>query len=198
MSDNRLKRTGKTVKREARKSPGIDALKSLVNSYTFQKIEERVENGEQAVWGGGSWESPLIYAAGVIPVGIAELWRSETDEAEAVGENELQIPPEFCSMIKVMGGRLKLRKDKNIKKILFFGGTCEPISSVLELTIKEGYDLHCIENVTSFKEEDKRDDVIKFLANELNKVSIWLTGKDTDEERLKEEIVKKNIILNKI
>ena len=85
MSDNILKRTGKTVQREARKSPGIDSLKTLVNSYTFQKIEERVEKGEQAVWGGGSWESPLIYAAGVIPVGIAELWRSKTDEAEAVG-----------------------------------------------------------------------------------------------------------------
>lgn len=181
-----------------KKVSGVEELKELSLSYSFKKIEERVEKGEQAIWGGGSWEAPLIYAAGVIPINIAELWRDESEEAESVGENEFQIPPEFCSMIKVIIGRLKLRESRNINKILYFGGTCEPISSVMDLTKKEGYETYCIENVTAFKAEDKRDEVIKFLANELNKVSIWLTGNDTNEDLLKLEIKKRNLVLKKV
>ena len=174
------------------------ALEELTQSYSFQKIEQLVEEGASAIWGGMSWEAPLLYACDTIPIGIGELWREESHEAEAIGENHFQVPAEYCSMIKAMIGRLHLRKNEKIKRILYFGSTCEPISNVLELAKGDGYETYCIENVTSFKEEDKRPEVVKFLADELQKVAIWLTGKPVDEERLKFEIKRKNLISRKI
>jgi benzoyl-CoA reductase/2-hydroxyglutaryl-CoA dehydratase subunit BcrC/BadD/HgdB len=119
--------------------------------------------------------------------------------AEAVAESYFQIPAEFCSMIKAIAGRLHLRIPDPIRKIIYFGSVCEPIASVLELTKTDGYDVFCIENVTSFKTEGKRPEVVKFLAQELLRVWSWLTdGKPLDEEKLREEIRRKNTISRKI
>jgi benzoyl-CoA reductase/2-hydroxyglutaryl-CoA dehydratase subunit BcrC/BadD/HgdB len=145
-----------------------------------------------------SWEAPLLYACDTIPVSIAELWRDDSREAETVGENHFQVPAEYCSMIKAMIGRLHLRKHEKIKRVLYFGSTCEPISNVLELAKSDGYETWCIENVTVFKPEDKRPEVVSFLADELQRVAVWLTGKPVDEERLKAEIRRKNLISRKI
>jgi benzoyl-CoA reductase/2-hydroxyglutaryl-CoA dehydratase subunit BcrC/BadD/HgdB len=179
-------------------SPGITALEALSKTYSFETIERLVDEGKSAVWGGTSWEAPLLYACDTIPVGIGELWRNESREAEEVAENHFQIPAEFCSMIKAMIGRLHLRRDEKIKRILYFGSTCEPISNVLELAKSDGYELHCIENITAFTEEDKRPDVISFFVDELQKVALLLTGKPIDEERLWVEIRRKNLISAKV
>jgi benzoyl-CoA reductase/2-hydroxyglutaryl-CoA dehydratase subunit BcrC/BadD/HgdB len=179
-------------------SPGITALEALSKTYSFETIERLVDEGKSAVWGGTSWEAPLLYACDTIPVGIGELWRNESREAEEVAENHFQIPAEFCSMIKAMIGRLHLRRDEKIKRVLYFGSTCEPISNVLELAKSDGYELHCIENITAFTEEDKRPDVISFFVDELQKVALWLTGKQIDEERLRVEIRRKNLISAKV
>ncbi len=186
------------VGRSFRYSPGILALQKLVENFSFYEIEERAKAGLKAIWGGSSWEAPLISTCGVTPINIAELWHEESKEAEAVGENELQIPPEFCSMIKVLSGRLKLREKSMINKILYFGSTCEPISTAFDLALQEGYDVHCRQAVTSFSNEEKRPEIVSFLAKELDKVAIWLTGKSVDEEKLKAEIHRKNTILRKI
>lgn len=179
-------------------SEAVAALENLAQSYSFRKIEKLVDEGASAIWGGMSWEAPLLYACDTIPVSIAELWREGSREAEAVGEDYFQVPAEYCSMIKAMIGRLHLRKDEKIKRILYFGSTCEPISNVLELAKTDGYETYCIENVTAFKAEDKRPEVVSFLADELQKVALWLTGKPVDEERLKTEIKRKNLISRKI
>jgi benzoyl-CoA reductase/2-hydroxyglutaryl-CoA dehydratase subunit BcrC/BadD/HgdB len=102
-----------------------------------------------------------------------------------VAENHYQIPGEFCSMIKAMIGRLHLRKDNKIKRILYFGSTCEPISMVLDHARHDGYDVHCIDAATAFKVGERRTELVAFLVNELQKVSLWLTGKRVDEDRLR-------------
>src|SRR5450631_2483142 len=98
-------------------SAGVAALAALAKGYNFHEIERQVrEEGKQAVWGGASWEAPLVRACGVIPVGINELWREDSLHAESLAEDFHQIPAEFCSMIKAMVGRLHLKKDGPIKR----------------------------------------------------------------------------------
>ena len=44
------------------KSKSIPALAELAKNYTFKEIEQQVRAGKSAVWGGASWEAPLIRA----------------------------------------------------------------------------------------------------------------------------------------
>ncbi|MDF2921952.1 MAG: 2-hydroxyglutaryl-CoA dehydratase, D-component [Paenibacillaceae bacterium] len=174
-------------------------IKELVKTYNLSYIEKLVAQGQKAIWGGLSWEAPLIYACDTIPVGISELWRDESRAAESVAENYFQIPPEFCSMIKAMIGRLHLRAPDPINKVIYFGSVCEPIASVYELAKSDNYDVFCIENVTAFKTEDKRPEVVSFLVKELERVALWLNdGKPLDEEKLWAEIKRKNLVSQKI
>ncbi|MBE2213902.1 MAG: 2-hydroxyacyl-CoA dehydratase [Opitutaceae bacterium] len=181
------------------RSPALELLAQLAGEYTLPHILRRVAGGQRAVWGGGSWEAPLLYAAGVLPVGINELWREQSREAEAVGENEFQIPAEYCSMIKAVLGRLRLIKDQPIKRIIHFGGACEPISIALELTRGDGYELFCIEGVTAFKQDERQLAVMtQLLVAELERLALWLTGAAVDEDRLRHEIERKNRISKKL
>ena len=179
-------------------SPGLRALKNLVASFVFDEIEKRAEAGLNAVWGGSTWEAPLIYACDTVPIAMAELWRESSREAESVGEKELQIPAEYCSMIKVVAGRLHLRGSKHINRIIHFGGGCEPMGLAIEMMRREGYDVHCIEGVHAFHAEDKRPEVIRILVHEFQRIANWLTGKPVDEDRLREELRKKNELLGKL
>ena len=179
-------------------SPGQTALQNLVASFSFDQIERRAEAGLQAVWGGSTWEAPLIYSCDTVPIAMAELWRERSREAEAVGESELQIPSEFCSMVKVVAGRLHLRTAKTIRRILHFGGGCEPIGMVLEMMRRKGYDVLTIEGVHAFRAEDKRPEVLRILSEEFERIAQWLTGKPVDQDRLSEELRKKNRLLGKL
>jgi len=177
----------------------IEELQALKESFNLTAIEKQIGNGKKAIWGGLSWEAPLIYACDIIPVGIAELWRNDSYAAESVAESYFQIPGEFCSMIKAMSGRLHLRAPDPINKIIYFGSTCEPISAVFELAKKDNYDVFCIENVTAFRTEDKRPEVISFLVKELERASLWLNdGKAVDEEKIWFQIKRKNLVSQKI
>ena len=180
------------------KSVGIPALAELAKSYTFKEIERQVADGKSAIWGGASWEAPLIRACDTIPIGINELWREDSLHAEAVSENHHQVPGEFCSLIKAMVGRLHLKKNDPINRILVFGSTCEPIGMSLEHARRDGYDIFTIDAVTAFKPEERRDDLVNFLVKELEKVAIWLTGKPVDEEKVRAEIRLKNLVSKKI
>ena len=180
------------------KSQAIPALAELAKSYTFKEIERLVAQGKSAIWGGASWEAPLIRACDTIPVGINELWREDSLRAEAVSENHFQIPGEFCSMIKAMVGRLHLKKNDPIKRILVFGSTCEPIGISLEHARRDGYDVFTIDAATAFKPEERRDELVRFLVKELDKLAIWLTGKPADEQKVLAEIKLKNRVSQKI
>jgi benzoyl-CoA reductase/2-hydroxyglutaryl-CoA dehydratase subunit BcrC/BadD/HgdB len=157
-----------------------------------------VKSGRSAVWGGASWEAPLVRACDTIPVGINELWREDSLRAEAVSENYHQIPAEFCSMIKAMIGRLHLKTNDPIKRILVFGSTCEPISIALERARRDGYDIFTIDAATAFKPEERREALVQFLVGELQKVAVWLTGKPADEEKVRAEIQLRNRVSRKI
>jgi benzoyl-CoA reductase/2-hydroxyglutaryl-CoA dehydratase subunit BcrC/BadD/HgdB len=179
--------------------PSVAKLLGLWTSYTFHDVEKAVENGKTAIWGGTSWELPLIYACDTIPVGIGELWREDSFATEATAEGHFQIPSESCSRIKTIIGRLHLRKNtEKINRILAFNAVCEPISIVLEMARQEGYDVHLIEAVSTFKEKDKNPEIVRFVTAELQKVAVWLTGKPVDEEKLSFEIRRKNEISAKV
>lgn len=180
-------------------SPALKALGELAATYTFRDVERAVAEGKAAIWGGTTWELPLIYACDVIPISIMELWREESHATEAVAESYFQVPAEFCSMIKTIIGRLHLRKNNEpIHRLLAFSSVCEPINVVMELAKQDGYDVHYIDAVTAFKPEDKRPDVVRFLVDQLQKVAYWLTGKPADEERVGEEIRRKNHLSAKV
>lgn len=184
--------------RSGANSEAVKTLSQLQKSYSLEKIEGWAREGRKVIWGGNSWEAPLIRACDTTPVGFAELWKEDSLHAEAVAESHYQIPGEFCSMIKAMIGRLHLRKDSAIKRILFFGSTCEPISMVLDHAKHDGYDVHCIDAATAFKQGERRTELVAFLINELQKVSLWLTGKRVDEDRLSEELRFKNKMVRKV
>jgi benzoyl-CoA reductase/2-hydroxyglutaryl-CoA dehydratase subunit BcrC/BadD/HgdB len=179
-------------------SEAVKKLGELQKSYSLKQLERWAAEGRSVIWGGNSWEAPLIRACDTVPVGFAELWKHDSIRAETVAENHYQIPGEFCSMIKAMIGRLHLRKDNTIKRILYFGSTCEPISMVLDHARHDGYDVHCIDAATAFKVGERRDELVAFLVNELQKVSLWLTGKRVDEARLAAELKFKNRIMHKV
>jgi benzoyl-CoA reductase/2-hydroxyglutaryl-CoA dehydratase subunit BcrC/BadD/HgdB len=179
-------------------SEAVKKLGELQKAYSLEQIERWAAEGRSVIWGGNSWETPLIRACDTIPVGFAELWKHDSLRAQAVAENHHQIPGEFCSMIKAMIGRLHLRKDNAIKRILYFGSTCEPISMVLDHAGHDGYDVHCIDAATAFKVGERRVELVAFLVNELQKVSLWLTGKRVDEARLAAELKFKNRIMHKV
>jgi benzoyl-CoA reductase/2-hydroxyglutaryl-CoA dehydratase subunit BcrC/BadD/HgdB len=179
-------------------SEAIKKLGELQKGYTLEQIEQWAGEGRSVIWGGNSWEAPLIRACDTIPVGFAELWKTDSVHAETVAENHFQIPGEFCSMIKAMIGRLHLRKDNKIKRILYFGSTCEPISMVLDHAHHDGFDVHCIDAATAFKVGERRTELVAFLVNELQKVSVWLTGKRVDEDRLAAELKFKNKIMHQV
>lgn len=141
----------------------------------------------------------MLYACDILPITINELWREGSHEAESIGEARFHIPAEYCSMIKVVLGRLRLLKDQPVKRIIHFGGACEPISIAIELTRKDGYEVFCIEGVTSFTDNAKRNaGMTALLTAELDRLARWLTGKSVDEKRLRAEIVRKNRITKKV
>ena len=173
-------------------SEGLQALAALARSHTVAEIEQLVSQGKSAIWGGNSWEAPLIRSCDTIPIGIHELWREDSLHAEAVAENYHQIPSEFCSMIKAIAGRLHLRRNNAIKRVLYFGSTCEPISMVFEFAQNDGYELFCIDAATAFKASECREELVKYLVHELERVAIWLTGKPVDLDRVREELKLRN------
>jgi benzoyl-CoA reductase/2-hydroxyglutaryl-CoA dehydratase subunit BcrC/BadD/HgdB len=175
-----------------------ERLDALRKSYTLAAAQQAVAEGESVVWGGTFWESPLLHACDTQTVNLAELWREDSYKSEAIAESHFQIPSEFCSMIKTIIGRLRTLKDNNIKRILYFGSICEPIAMVLEHARRDAYELHIIETVTSFNPGDKRPEMVLFLVKELQKVSVWLTGKPADEDRVRAEIRRKNTIARKL
>jgi benzoyl-CoA reductase/2-hydroxyglutaryl-CoA dehydratase subunit BcrC/BadD/HgdB len=179
-------------------SPAHRALQELIQGYSIASVEAKVHAGARAAWGGHAWDLPLVAATGTIPLGFSELWKEGSREAELVAENDLQIPAEYCSMIKAWLGRLHLKPDSPIRRLFYFGSLCEPGNNALELATRDGYELFCIETVTAFRPEDKRPEVVDFLADELRLLAKWLLGVPLDPELLRAEIVLQNRLLGKL
>jgi benzoyl-CoA reductase/2-hydroxyglutaryl-CoA dehydratase subunit BcrC/BadD/HgdB len=176
----------------------LEDLAALAADATLPRLLPRIEAGQPAVWGGSAWEAPLLFASGTVPVPMNELWRDGSREAAELGELEYQVPPEYCSMIKAVLGRLRLMKDSPLKRIVHFGGACEPMSIAIELMRRDGYDVFTIEGVTSFLPQLRRDAaMVALVAEELDRLARWLTGGAPDPARLSEEIRRKNRVARK-
>jgi benzoyl-CoA reductase/2-hydroxyglutaryl-CoA dehydratase subunit BcrC/BadD/HgdB len=184
--------------RRAAKSAGLEALEKIAATYSLENIHKLAESGRQVIWGGRSWESPLIFACDTIPVAHDQLWAVDSRKSEAIAEDHFQIPGEFCSMIKAMIGRLHTDRDRHIKKVLHFASGCEPITAIFDLARRDGYDIHSIDTVSAFRPEEKRPHAITFLVHELQRAAVWLTGKPADEARVAEEIRRKNSVIRKV
>jgi benzoyl-CoA reductase/2-hydroxyglutaryl-CoA dehydratase subunit BcrC/BadD/HgdB len=179
-------------------SEGLKALDAITANYTLAKLYAQADAGHRVIWGGRSWESPLVFACDTIPVAFDQLWASESRKSEAIAEDHFQVPTEFCSMIKAMLGRLHTDRDKKVTRILHFGAGCEPVNAVFELAKRDGYDIHTIDTVSAFRQSEKRDHCIAFLVEELQRASHWLIGKPADEARVAEEIRRKNSVIRKV
>nr|WP_294554572.1 2-hydroxyacyl-CoA dehydratase family protein [uncultured Rhodopila sp.] len=192
------RKTARRRPRTAADTAGLTALQALAESYSYASIQREAAAGKSVLWGGWSWDSPLIYACDTIPLGYDQLWFDDSRKSEAIAEDHFQVPGEFCSMIKAMIGRLHTDRDNNIKRILHFGSGCEPISSVLELAKRDGYDVETLDTVTAFRTAEKRAAGIAFLVSELRRIAFWLTGRQVDEDRVADEIRRKNRLLAKV
>ena len=179
-------------------SEGLNALDAIAKNYSLAKLYAHADAGRQVIWGGRSWEAPLIFACDSIPVAYDQLWAVDSRKSEAIAEDEFQVPSEFCSMIKAMLGRLHTDREKKITRILHFGAGCEPVNAVLEMVRRDGYDVHTIETVSAFRPEEKREQCIAMLVHEEQRIAHWLTGKPADEARVAEEIRRKNRVIRKV
>jgi benzoyl-CoA reductase/2-hydroxyglutaryl-CoA dehydratase subunit BcrC/BadD/HgdB len=174
-------------------------LKKLQQNHNLTNIEKLASDGRKAVWASVNWALPLVHAAGIIPVDVGALWNTHSHESESTGENYFQIPPEFCSMVKVMAGRFHERKPGLINKFLYFAATCQPFADVMDLAKLSGYDVYAIENVTSFKAQDRRSEVLDFLVEELERVTLWLNdGELLPPEKIRAELERRNEVTRKL
>jgi benzoyl-CoA reductase/2-hydroxyglutaryl-CoA dehydratase subunit BcrC/BadD/HgdB len=191
----------KTRRRNGAKRPpshGLAALDALAETYSYDALQRVAAAGKSVIWGGWSWESPLIYACDTTPVSFEHLWYDDSRRSAAIAEDYFQVPGEFCSMIKAMIGRLHTDRNNAVKRILHFGSGCEPMSAVLELAKRDGYDVQTLETVSAFRPEEKRAAGVAMLVSELRRIARWLTGREVDEDRVAREIRRKNRVLAKV
>jgi benzoyl-CoA reductase/2-hydroxyglutaryl-CoA dehydratase subunit BcrC/BadD/HgdB len=181
-------------------SNAIGRLVELSHSYISDA--ERAHNaGANAIWANGFWETPLLYACGVIPVSFAEMGRLSDKDAMEIAENYYQFPVETCSMVKCVVGQWHTRRGSGIRRILGSSGACEPFNLAWEIMKKEGYEVYNID--TTYRapgtKGQRLDDLIEFFKNELHGVVEWLTGsREIDEGRLRTEILRKNRLITKV
>jgi len=180
-------------------SKAVGKLYDLAVSYVYD-AEKVFKGGKNAAWVSGLWEVPLLYACDTIPVAYTELGRLGSNDTITVAEDYFQIPRETCSMVSAILGELYLRKNSSINKMLGLNSACEPYNMAWELIKNEGYDVYRVDTVylPPNVDDDRNDQLVKVLMNELQGVALWLTGKEVDEEKLGFELRRKNDVFRKV
>jgi len=181
------------------------AAKKLVDlsANYIKDAEAAFASGKKnAIWGGGGWEAPLIYSFDTIPIAYGEMGRLSDKDTMLIAEDYYQFPVETCSMVKCVVGQWHLRrKSSSIKRILGSSSACEPYNMAWEIMKNEGYDVYNIDTIyRSPSTNGKRlDELVNFFVEEIYGVAEWLSGSRTiDEDRLREEIQRKNRLLTKV
>jgi len=151
-------------------SPALGALDELGKGFNLQELEDAAKAGKRVVWGMAPGWGPLMRACDAYGFMIRR-WIRETHKAATIAEDYFHVPPEACSVMKVSLGAHRMRAlrpgGEPIKRIMHFGGDCEPEVMAQELMRREGYDVHIIEPLTAWKMDPaRRDDYIKFYAEE--------------------------------
>jgi benzoyl-CoA reductase/2-hydroxyglutaryl-CoA dehydratase subunit BcrC/BadD/HgdB len=181
-------------------SKSIGKLMDLVVNFV-EDAEKAVRNGKNAIWAGGGWEMPLLYASGTIPVAYSEMGRISGKDAIAVAEDHYQVPAETCSMVKATIGEWYLRRNSGIKRIFGNSAGCEPFNLAWELMKKEGYDVYTIDVVYRAPgvQGERYDQLLKYFISEIHDLSEWLTGsRKINDDRLGLEIRRKNYLMRKM
>lgn len=177
-------------------------LIDLSVSYVSDAEEAFRTGRRNAIWSGGGWEAPLIYAFDTIPVAYGELGRLSDKETMELSEDYYQFPVETCSMVKCVVGQLHLRRRTGgISRVLGNSSACEPYNMAWEVMRKEGFDVHNIDVIyRSPNTTGKRLDVlVDFFVEQIHGVAEWLTGsRNIDEASLNREIQRKNRLLVKV
>jgi len=184
-------------------SPATSKLLDLSNSYIADAEEAFYSGRKNAIYAGGGWEAPLVYALDTIPIAYGEMGRLSDHETMSISEDNYQFPVETCSMVKCVVGQWHLRRDKKngIKKILGSSSACEPYNMAWEVMKKEGFDVHNIDVIyRSPSTNGKRlDQLVDFFVDEIYGVVQWLTGSSKfDEDKLRFELQRKNRMLGKV
>jgi len=178
-------------------------LDAMAATYRWDDVEAAARAGTPVVTGMNPWWAPLVRACGGIPANDMARMRNRSHEAVSLAESHFHIPSEFCTVIKSQIGGLGLRMRQPggtaVRKILQFGGACEPSVTVGELARAEGYDLHVVQPLTAFKMEPaRRPEYVAFYEEEARRVARWLCGHDVDEDRLGDLVRKKNDVTRRI
>jgi benzoyl-CoA reductase/2-hydroxyglutaryl-CoA dehydratase subunit BcrC/BadD/HgdB len=157
----------------------------------------KVVNGYVFGW------APLMRACGVRTgrglFGIS----NDSHASVGVAEDYFQIPPEACTFMKLKLGAHHIEEQRHGGKrrgrIVHFGGDCEPEVMAQELLRGDGHEVFIVEPLTAFKmDPGRRGEYVRFYANEAQRLAVWLTGKPADDERLRQEIHDRNVIVRKI
>lgn len=180
-------------------SKAVNDLFDLALTY-IEDAEAGTLAGKKAAWTQGVFEAPLFYACDTVPMSAIDLGRLSSRNSVQVAEETFDLPKETCSMISVLLGEWVLRRDNPVKKVVAFNNACEPFNMAYELIREHGFDIFRVEGAIRPKQnhDGRFDQMVKFLAGELQDLAIWLTGKPVDEKRMSNEIARMNRILSKI
>lgn len=180
-------------------SRGIQMLYDLALSY-MPDAEAGNQQGRQAAWSTGLMEAPLLYACDTIPMAVYDMGRlGAAEEAAELSGDLFDMPKETCSMVAALLGEWYLRRDKSVKKVVALSTVCEPLNMAYEMIKEFGFDIHRVEQVIRpvHGGSERLEEMVKFLASELEDVAVFLTGKPVDQERMRFEIKRLNRLMAK-
>jgi len=180
-------------------SKGVQKLFDLAMSY-MPDAEKGNQQGRRAVWSTGLMEAPLLYACDTVPMAVYDLGRlSAAEEAAQLSEDLFDMPKETCSMVSALLGEWYLRRNNSVKKVVALSTVCEPLNMAYEMIKEFGFDIHRVEQVIRpvHGGEERLEQMVRFLASELEDVAIFLTGKPVDEARMRHEIARLNRLMAK-
>jgi benzoyl-CoA reductase/2-hydroxyglutaryl-CoA dehydratase subunit BcrC/BadD/HgdB len=164
----------------------------------IQRADEAHQRGQKVVYGGGLFDAPLIHSYDAFPCVFTELGRLAGDDSVALAEDYFQIARETCSMVKATMGELVKRKD-SFKRLINYCLFCEPYNTAFEVLKEEGFDIYSVDLPyrPAGVDDGRFESLVDFAEEELRGLANWLGG-PVDEERLRHEIRRTNLIHEKV
>lgn len=180
-------------------SKAVNELFDLALTY-IEDAENGNRSGRKAVWTQGVFEAPLFYACDTVPMSAIDLGRLSSRNSVQAAEEKFDLPKETCSMISVLLGEWHIRRNSSVKRVAAFNNACEPFNMGYELIRDDGYEIFRVEGAVRPKlnHDDRFEQMVGFLAGELDDLAVWLSGKRIDENRMAQEIARMNRILSKV
>lgn len=178
-------------------SKGIGKLLDLFINHIDVAIQAK-KNGKEVVW---VERAPLMlmYACGAIPIAITDIARLGKMESIRTAEEFFHIPAETCAMVKEKIGGFYGYRHAPCKKIVLGRNICEPAFAASTLMKEFGYETHIFDII----EKPRRDTegsvefAKKKYEEELEKLSLWISGKPFDKEALHSAMIRANRINKK-